>query len=565
MRLARDEQDFSIYKEICKGFELLHILDLLGTQLEGIPSIDDYVINLLDERRENLLSLKLRFAGAEFKPLEKAYFKYKYPLDDESNINARAFNQGQRCKIDSETGSPDEQRIQRLWKVEQIVSIPFRSSQADHELIGTILVTKKNGHVPPEAYVAIQEIIDTFIAPVTTALGYFYLSDKKEEFENTGEGQRRFLEFICELSNLTDLEEIFSLFSNELAHRFPFEAFTYFLHENDYLVGKNVTITSEKYNDYAEDWASSVIDVKYVAHNPVNPVSHAFILNRHLLFEDAQKIIDIAENQKAGALGELAANASGSAGKAIRALERTLLYVPIRHRNDPIGVCVLHSLSSTVNVNAKDLRLVEQLCMFLGAEISNARNFMIQQEQHKEIARLNFLLQGQVTELSEQASTDQLTGLYNFRTFKSEIKRRLLISQKASGESSLSIAVVDIDHFKKFNDTYGHAAGNVVLAGTAGEINKLVRKFDLACRYGGEEFVVLLDNCGTDGVRIFAERMRSAIETAQFDVEGATLKVTASVGCATSTLDDTPESLFERADAALYDAKHAGRNRVEVK
>jgi diguanylate cyclase (GGDEF)-like protein len=565
MGLLSGEQRAFLYEEICKQYELLRILDLLGTQLAEIREIDDYIINLLDEKRENLLSLKLRFVEDEFKSLEKVYFKYKYPLSDEGHPNARAFNQRRISLVNAEHGSENERRMQKLWRVDQIASLPFGDGSENSDLIGTILITKKSGGISQSTYDAIQELTKVFYPAVRTALGYFYLNEKKGEFEHNNEEQRRFLEFICELSNLTDAEKIYSLFSYELAHRFPFEVFTYYLMENDYLVGKNITITSEKYQPRLDEWAKSVINAQYAADNPVNPVSHAFILNRHLLFEDAQKLIEIADHREQMDLEDFPKGQNNDGLRFLRQDERTLLLIPIQHQNKPIGVCALHSLSSVVTVHDHDLRFLEHLCLFLGAEITNAKNFAIQQEQHREIARLNALLQGQVTELSEQASTDQLTGLYNFRTFKSEITKRLLISQKDPKENHLSIAILDIDHFKKFNDTYGHAAGNVVLAGVAAEVNKLMRKMDLACRYGGEEFVVLLENCDMEGIKTFAERMRSSIESARFNVEGQILTVTVSIGCAMSGSHDTPESLFERADKALYQAKHNGRNRVEVK
>jgi diguanylate cyclase (GGDEF)-like protein len=549
----------SIYEDICKDYELLKILNLLGAQLERLEVIDDYVINLLDDKHENLLSLKLRFVDKDFKVLETAYFKYKYPLSDESHPNVKTFNHRTINKVDDDNGSEFEKKMQKLWRVDQIVSLPFRERGENSELIGTILVTKKSGLVPSEALEAIQELAHVFFKPVKTALDYFHLNERKDEYEHNSEDQQRFLEFICESSNLTDLSEIYSLFSQEMSHRFPFDVFAYYLLEDDKLVGKNVTITSEEYQNQREIWEKSVMGIRYAANNPVNPISHAFLLNRHLFFEDGHKIVEIDVGlEKLGEIGD-------SERRVIHDGERSLLFVPIRHRKRPIGVCALHSLICTAHLNEHDLRLVEYLCTFLGAELSNAKNFAIQQEQHREIARLNALLQGQVDELAEQASTDQLTGLYNFRTFKSEIKRRLQLVQTTPTQGSLSIAIVDIDHFKKFNDTYGHAAGNVVLAGVAGEINKLVRKGDLACRYGGEEFVVLLQNCDTEGIRIFAERIRATVEAAQFTVGDTQLAVTVSVGCATSASVDTPESIFERADQALYQAKHNGRNRVEVK
>ena len=109
-----------------------------------------------------------------------------------------------------------------------------------------------------------------------------------------------------------------------------------------------------------------------------------------------------------------------------------------------------------------------------------------------------------------------------------------------------------------------HSAGNVVLAGVAQEITKLVRKMDLACRYGGEEFVVILSKCDLEGIKTFSERLRLAIEGAGFETEAGRLSVTVSIGCTTHQPNDTNETIFKRADQALYRAKGSGRNRVEA-
>jgi two-component system cell cycle response regulator len=555
----------SIYEQVCKDFELLHLLDLLGEQLEKIQDIDDYVMNFLDDKRENLLSLKLKFVDGEFKPLEKTYFKYKVELSDFVNINARAYKESRILTINHQTVSPVDQKWLQMWKVDQISSIPFKCKDRHGEPLGTLLITKKHGAIQRSTFETIEELMEIFCPILDKAVAYFYLQEHSREFQDANEEQNRFLKFIGEISNLTELQEIYTLFSTELAHQLPFELAAYYLLEGDKLVGKNVTVTSENYSAKYDDWSKSVVDIPYATDNPANPISHTFVLDRHLLFEDVQKIIEISDSQPVEEKQPISENMHVKERRALLKDGRTALLVPIRHQHKPIGVCALYTLSSAVTVSEADLRLVEHLCTFLGAALFNGKNFAIQSEQHKEIVRLNALLQGRVSELSEQASTDQLTGLYNFRTFKSEIARRLQASKSSPLQNDLAIAIVDIDHFKKFNDTYGHAAGNVVLAGVAGEINKLVRKMDLACRYGGEEFVVMLGSCSIDGIKNFSDRMRTVIEGAKFVVDGTALSVTVSVGCTTNMPEDSPESFFERADQALYQAKHNGRNRVEVK
>jgi diguanylate cyclase (GGDEF)-like protein len=126
---------------------------------------------------------------------------------------------------------------------------------------------------------------------------------------------------------------------------------------------------------------------------------------------------------------------------------------------------------------------------------------------------------------------------------------------------------MDIDHFKKFNDTYGHATGDAVLKQVAKTIRDCVRVgLDLPCRYGGEEMVVLLPETDTQGALVTAERIRREIEaTALAGPEGEQLRVTISIGIATfPAMAETASDLFERADQALYASKHGGRNRSTI-
>ena len=130
-------------------------------------------------------------------------------------------------------------------------------------------------------------------------------------------------------------------------------------------------------------------------------------------------------------------------------------------------------------------------------------------------------------------------------------------------KSSLSVIMIDIDHFKRINDTYGHPGGDAVLREVAGRISNAVRDVDLVGRYGGEEFCVVLPDTPNEGVRAVAERIREAISTLPIIVEQRQLQVTASLGVSSvETADDAIESLIHRADKALYEAKAAGRNCV---
>ena len=177
--------------------------------------------------------------------------------------------------------------------------------------------------------------------------------------------------------------------------------------------------------------------------------------------------------------------------------------------------------------------------------------------------RYNDRLRTSVRQTIELAVTDGLTGLNNRRYLDNHLK--VLFNRAAARGRPLSLCMTDIDRFKQVNDTYGHAAGDEVLKEFAARIRSTVRGADLACRYGGEEFVVVMPDTDARSAAIIAERLRSIIESKPFVLRdsGIPLNITASLGIACNAAGtETPEQLLKQADRALYEAKNSGRNRV---
>ncbi len=173
------------------------------------------------------------------------------------------------------------------------------------------------------------------------------------------------------------------------------------------------------------------------------------------------------------------------------------------------------------------------------------------------------LLRDREQRLERMARTDGLTGLYNRRHLMHIIERELKRSRRY--ELELSCIILDLDLFKSINDEYGHLVGDRVLVAVAEALELGVRDTDIVARYGGEEFVLLLPNTGRDGALELAERCR--VFVAQADVDGFDRTVTASLGVATLEVgadETTVDALLHAADAALYDAKRSGRNKVVV-
>jgi len=164
--------------------------------------------------------------------------------------------------------------------------------------------------------------------------------------------------------------------------------------------------------------------------------------------------------------------------------------------------------------------------------------------------------------LHRQATTDPLTGLYNRRRLEQVIKREVSFAQREG--HAVGVILIDLDHFKQLNDTFGHGAGDAALRTVSQFLRVRLRAYDIACRYGGDEIVVIAPAADTATAMALAEQLRAGIEQLPIEHGGAALpRLTASLGVASFPRDGVaPEALLHAADAALYCAKAEGRNRV---
>lgn len=218
--------------------------------------------------------------------------------------------------------------------------------------------------------------------------------------------------------------------------------------------------------------------------------------------------------------------------------EASFLGVPLVAKRSVNGALLLTRKGEAFS--ASELHVLRILCNQAAVAIENARVY---------------------ERVEQMAATDGLTGLFNRRFFQEALVREFARADREEGR--LALLLLDIDHFKQLNDTYGHTMGDVVLKQVAEVLKSALRKGDVLARYGGEEFVIVLPSASIGGARDFAERVRKAVAMSSIHPGGARKKVTVSVGWAISPDDAAePQDLVERADRALYAAKEAGRNRV---
>jgi two-component system cell cycle response regulator len=220
---------------------------------------------------------------------------------------------------------------------------------------------------------------------------------------------------------------------------------------------------------------------------------------------------------------------------------QSLLIVPLVVREAAIGTIVIGARKASA-FGASVRPTMQVLANHLGVSLSNA---------------------GAVRRLEEMATTDGLTGCLNKRAFLEQLESKMKSAERFG--RSLCLIVTDIDHFKRVNDTYGHATGDVVIKELGELLRRVKRETDIVARFGGEEFCVLCEETQAEGGVLLAERIRDELSKVAFQTEQGVMHVTCSLGVATFPTDAASgASLFESADKALYAAKHAGRNRVEV-
>jgi len=225
---------------------------------------------------------------------------------------------------------------------------------------------------------------------------------------------------------------------------------------------------------------------------------------------------------------------------------------------------------SSMEICEKQLRDnpdVSQLNQIVGDVIEKTKNI---NETNKGLAEslksmeeeVNILKSG-VAALTEQANTDQLTKIANRRGF--ELKYDLLQQDFEENGCEFSLLLIDIDHFKKFNDTHGHAIGDKVLSYVASTLNSCIEMEDTAARFGGEEFVIALKNADQESALKTADNLRVTVSNKKLrsnQAKGSLGNVTISIGVATIKSGEDLDSLLDRADKAMYQAKDNGRNQV---
>lgn len=221
-------------------------------------------------------------------------------------------------------------------------------------------------------------------------------------------------------------------------------------------------------------------------------------------------------------------------------------YFPLISENSIVGAIVTKSTEDPLD--NREIEYLEQLAVQTSTTINRANVY---------------------AEILKHATLDALTGFYNRRQMEERIKQETSSAKRK--KTPLCAIMIDIDYFKSVNDTYGHAAGDYILKTTSKIIRSQLREYDIASRYGGEEFAIILPYTKEEEAIMVAERLRKAVESKVINIESVntknstkTIQVTISLGIYKFKENDNPQDLLMNADKALYEAKESGRNKVVV-
>jgi len=214
---------------------------------------------------------------------------------------------------------------------------------------------------------------------------------------------------------------------------------------------------------------------------------------------------------------------------------------PLLCQDRVVGVLNLADKVDGEGFGQKDIALIELFSQLIGASVGNIKLF---------------------EKIQRQAVTDGLTGLANHKTFYEMLERELWRSRRYGGQ--ISVIMVDIDNLKEINDTYGHSTGDRVIVEVSRKIKDCVRQIDIAARYGGDEFALILPNTPLSDAVVVAQRMVNAVAGSPIILNKKQVMLSISVGLGQYDADATPEDITSKSDQALYKAKQAGKNTLKI-
>lgn len=526
-------------KKLAKAADLSACLDILESQLRTYPKIDSYAFNFFVPSDKALICVRIHLPEG-YDEIESPQTQYSFPINGEDS-NAVAFRTRAVLSVTRRGLKQYSTRTRArfdLWKMRHLVVFPLQTDDIEQSVIGTLSLFSQHDLIPLSIISTLKRLLHLAYPFLLLHHKVYQLESHVDSLRDMESEVRTLLHLIAEMNNLATVEEIYPRIQRDFLSRFRLDFAAVLMAESGSLRCVNTRFTPEN-APWGERWREHCARISYSLDYYDGASSDAFLNNRPLYFADIRTLANLPMGKQDRANLEILKDL------------RSFAILPVRKHGKPIGVLWLGSLRRTNALTNKQLVLIQHLCDFLGGIIDNAQVYTL----------LNSL-ENQVLKLDHLARHDRLTGLHNFGSFEIEINKRMLAFQRHIKPSPMSLIICDIDHFKRFNDTHGHPAGNVILQEVAKRITDSVRESDFVARYGGEEFTVLLNRCDLKSAVQRAELIRLAMMREPFCFEGKSHSVTLSFGCSQARIGDDVASLISRTDQALYAAKENGRNRT---
>jgi two-component system cell cycle response regulator len=534
--------------------QLSALLTALGEQMFSLADVDGGAINLIKHSPDALVTMHLKLPE-EFAGVQNGYKGFEYRFN-QPDMNVQVFVSGtpQLVSKNNLEQFPDITRLRfQRWKMCSLLAVPLKVRQSDGIIltVGTASIFSQHKMFDATMIEQLQTIVDQYSAQIQTVWSQHLSIERTRIAAAMTDNMQQFLACVTEMNSLTTVSGVHELITTEFIRQFHFDAVSILLaDENELSIA--ATSFSEPFRHLVQRHQKCSAEIRYSLNASDGQSGYVYTHNQHFYVEDVARIRHLPMSEKDRAFLDLLETI------------RTMLIVPIRLHNTVIGTMNLVTLGQPRALSATDLKMIEMLASFSSTAIRNAKTHELLAQKNNEIELLNQDLQIQMTLLDHVARKDHLTGLNNFGSFEEELKRRVSEYARTGNDHSLAVILLDVDHFKLFNDAYGHLAGNEILQQVAARIQMCAREMDFVARYGGEEFVMLLPQCDLADAGMIAERIRCKIADENFVVDGKSHSITVSGGCAQFWPMESPHDFLYKADSALYCAKRNGRNRIEM-
>lgn len=529
---------YEVGHDITAGLELEKVLNALMQKCKQIAQVEVFTVGLYDAENSQVKFIKFNDNGAE-RP------QFTLPVSPQENFTGQVIERKKPIYIpDCDT---EEARKQYKWqhstheRARSYLGIPLLMAD---KVTGILSIQSYQPEVfSPEQIQALEIIASQAAIAIENARLYNETRQRAEEMA-------LLYEIGLELSADLNMSQVLRNLLDKCRQLLPMDSFYVAIYEQ-----ATHAIYYPLFFDQGEFKNVAARDIR------VTPgLTGEVILGRKTIY-----LADTAEPQTQEAYQIIHVGGTPT---------RSFVGVPMIVRGNVVGVVSMQSQQPN-RYNPEQIRLLETIATQAAIAVENSRLYedarreITERRQAQEnLQQSNEELQVQLTrveslqsELREQAVRDPLTGLHN-RRFLDEVFRQHLIRVRRN-TSSLAVMMLDIDHFKTFNDTYGHKAGDQMLIMLGHLLRQYTRQSDVACRYGGEEFVILLLDAPLDIATRRAEEIRLSFEASSIEFEGTRLQTTISIGLVVyPEHGNSPEELLIQADQAMYAAKSNGRNQV---